>query len=417
VSGRRTWPLAVLLAGLIAAAGISTSAQAGAATDAGPGVAGVDRGSGFTGLAASLLTHPSAVRATDGRFHVAYELVLTDATVFSVNVERVDIRDAKSHRVLLSLAGSALASRMNPVGGAPVGAPPTATTLLDPSGSAVVWLDVRVRRKADLPGVLDARVVSSTRPPPGSPSVRFSSLVGRVPLRTREPVELGPPVAGGIWVADEGCCDKDTHHRRGLLVVDGNEVVPQRFAIDWIRIDRRHRAWVGDPARLSSYLSYNQPLIAAADGTVVDVRDDASNQPPPGNPEPPPFEKLPGNHVALRVAPGIFLLYAHMVPGSVRVRVGERVRRDQLLGRLGNSGNSATPHLHFQVQITRSFASDGLPFVFDRFKLLGQITEHFSDETLGLQPNGRLQFAPARRPGTRRREMPLSQNVVRFPRS
>ena len=104
-----------------------------------------------------------------------------------------------------------------------------------------------------------------------------------------------------------------------------------------------------------------------------------------------------------------------MKPGSVRVRVGERVRRGQVLGRLGNSGNSATPHLHLQVQITRSFLSDGLPFVFDRFQFLGQITDPFSDGNLGLRPNGQLPFAPARGPGTRRHEMPLSQNVVRFP--
>ena len=76
--------------------------------------------------------------------------------------------------------------------------------------------------------------------------------------------------------------------------------------------------------------------------------------------------------------------------------------------RLGNSGNSATPHLHLQVQTTRSFASDGLPFIFERFQFLGQITEPgFSDETLGLRPNGQLPFAPARGPGTRRRQMPL----------
>jgi len=355
------------------------------------------------------------VRATDGRFHIAYELVLTDAIAFPVDVERVEIRDARSHRVLLSLAGDALSSRMNSISGATTGAAPADTTRLEPSGSAIVWLDVRVRGKARLPGVLDNRVVGSTVPPPGGQPFRFSSLVGRVPVRDRKPVELGPPVRGGIWVADEGCCDDNTHHRRGLLVVDGNEVVPQRFAIDWIKLDRHHRAWVGDPSHLSSYFSYGQPLIAAADGTVVVARDGAPNQPPPGNPVPPPFEKLPGNHVVVRLGPGLFLLYAHMVPGSIKVHVGERVHRGQLLGRLGNSGNSATPHLHFQVQITRSFAGDGLPFVFHRFKFLGQITEHFSDETLGLRPNGNLPFAPAHRPGTRRGEMPLSQNVVRFP--
>jgi hypothetical protein len=228
-------------------------------------------------------------------------------------------------------------------------------------------------------------------------------------------VELGPPARGGIWAALEGCCDYDTHHRRGLLVVNGKEVVSQRFAIDWIMLDRRHRAWVGDPARLSSYFSYGQPLIAAAAGKVLVARDGAPDQPPPHNPTPPSVSELPGNHVVLRVGPGIYLLYAHMVPGSIRVQVGERVRRGQVLGRLGNSGNSATPHLHLQVEITRSFLSDGLPFVFNRFGILGQITEPVSDENLGLRPSGKLPFDPAHRSGPRRREMPLDLNVVRFP--
>ena len=91
-------------------------------------------------------------------------------------------------------------------------------------------------------------------------------------------------MGSGLWVAAEGCCDDPTHHRRGLLVVDGNQVVPQRFAIDWIKLDESHRAWVGDPAQLSSYFSYGQPLIAAADGTVVVARDGVADTPPPDNP-------------------------------------------------------------------------------------------------------------------------------------
>jgi hypothetical protein len=400
---------------LIAVAAISGSAQARTAAAPSPGVAGIDRAPQFTGLAASFLTRPQPVRGTDGRFHIAYELMLTNAVQFPLGVNRVEIRDGKTHRVLLSLHGHALSSRMNSIAGATTGKKPPDTTLLSPSGSAVVWLDVRVRRKADLPDVLQHRVVASTRPPPGEQSMRFSSRIGRVPLRAREPVELGPPARGGIWVADEGCCDKDTHHRRGLLAVNGNEVVPQRFAIDWMRLDRKHRAWVGDPARLSSYRCYGQRLIAVAAGKVIFAADGRPNQPPPNDPTAPSVPELPGNRVILRIGPGIYVLYAHMVPGSVRVHDGERVRRGQAVGRLGNSGNSATPHLHLQVQITRSFLSDGLPFVFNRFRLLGQITEPFSDSNLGLRPNGKLPFAPARRPGPRRHEMPLSQNVVRFP--
>ena len=393
------------------AAGFSArqSPRGGAAAPS-RGVAGQQ----LTGLAARVLSRPSAVRGTDGRFHIAYELVLTNMTQFAVDVERVEVRDARTHRVLQSLAGRALSSRMNPVAESNTGRKPADPTLMSSSGSSIVWFDVTVRSKADVPGVLEHLVVASTRPPK---AVRFSSLVGRVSLRSGPPVVLGPPVRSGIWLAMEGCCDFDTHHRRGLLTVDGNMVVSQRFAIDWIMLDRQHRAWVGNPARLSSYFSYGQPEIAVADGTIVIARDGIPNSPPPHDPTPPPLARLTGNYVELRVSPGTYVTYAHMKPGSVRVHAGQHVRRGQLLGELGNSGNSATPHLHLQVQITPSFVSDGLPYVFNRFHLLGEITEPVTDSTLGLRPNGKFPFAPARHPGTRRLEMPLNLNVVRFSES
>ena len=382
------------------------------------GVAETDPEPESTGLAAAVLTFPSPVRGTDGLLHIAYELVLTDTTAFDVDVEQLDVRDAKTDRVLLSLSGEALSSRMNPVGGPPLGSTPEPSTFIASSGSSVIWLDVTVRRKADVPQTLEHSIVSATRPVAGRDSIPFTSLVARLPLATRPPIRLGPPVRGGIWGAGEGCCDNNTHHRRGLLTVDGNEVVPQRFAIDWMKLDKQHRAWIGDPHDLSSYLSYGQPLIAAASGTVAVARDGFPNQPPPDNPPPPPFRDLPGNRVVLRIAPGTYLLYGHMVPGSVRVREGQQVHRGQVLGKLGNSGNSATPHVHFQVQTTKSFASDGLPFVFDRFKFLGRLTSpDLSDEVLGLRPNGLLPFAAATDPGTRRHQMPLDRSVVRFPKS
>ena len=108
------------------------------------------------------------------------------------------------------------------------------------SGSSIVWFDVTVRSKADVPSVLEHLVVATARS--GPKPFRFSTLVGRVSLRSGPPVVLGPPVRGGLWLAMEGCCDFNTHHRRGLLTVDGNLVLPQRFAIDWIMLDRQHRA-------------------------------------------------------------------------------------------------------------------------------------------------------------------------------
>jgi hypothetical protein len=111
----------------------------------------------------------------------------------------------------------------------------------------------------------------------------------------------------------------------------------------------------------------------------------------------PPIKDFAGNWVSIRIAPRRYLLYAHLVPGSVRVRTGQLVRRGQVIGLLGNSGNTSTPHLHFQVSDRPGFAPvDSLPFVFNRFALLGQITDEFTDENLALRPTGELAFGPVR---------------------
>ena len=127
VSGRRRWPLAVLATALVMAAGISTP---------GADVAGIEPDPQSTGLAASVLTRPSAVRGTDGRFHIAYELVLTDATPFAVDVERVEVRDAKTHRVLLSLCRTCTAlqdeSGRRRAGGSAAGSPPPSSRRCSP---------------------------------------------------------------------------------------------------------------------------------------------------------------------------------------------------------------------------------------------------------------------------------------------
>jgi hypothetical protein len=250
---------------------------------------------------------------------------------------------------------------------------------------------------------------------PGGETYSFSGDIGRVATEGHAPIALSPPFRGGTWVADEGCCTNPTHHRRSLLGINGDLLGVNRFAIDWVRLDRQHRAWVGDPFRLDSYPSYRQRVIAAAPGTVVNLNGLPDNQPQGSLDPPPPTDEFAGNHVTVRVRRGLYLLYAHLAPGSLRVREGQRVRRGQTLGRLGNSGNSSTPHLHFQAMTTPDFFhQDSLPYSFKRFDLAGRITEPFTDENLALHPSGALQFAPASRPGQRRLSYPLDRYVVEF---
>jgi murein DD-endopeptidase MepM/ murein hydrolase activator NlpD len=122
-----------------------------------------------------------------------------------------------------------------------------------------------------------------------------------------------------------------------------------------------------------------------------------------------------GNHVTVRIGPGLYTLYAHFDPGTVKVHVGEKVTRGELLGLIGTSGNSTTPHLHFQIMTTPEFfPTDSVPYVFNRFQLLGRVPDRIWDDNLGLQPTGRLPFVPARPTGLHHNQLPLDRDIVRF---
>ncbi|MBW8878048.1 MAG: M23 family metallopeptidase [Acidobacteria bacterium] len=72
-----------------------------------------------------------------------------------------------------------------------------------------------------------------------------------------------------------------------------------------------------------------------------------------------------GNYVVLRHAGGEYSQYAHLKQGSVRVKVGDAVTRGQVLGQVGQTGNTTEPHLHFQLTDGQDpLYSRGIPIVF-----------------------------------------------------
>ena len=79
---------------------------------------------------------------------------------------------------------------------------------------------------------------------------------------------------------------------------------------------------------------------------------------------------IAGNYVVLDHGNGVFSLYAHLQPGSIRVKAGERVLVGTTLAKLGSSGNSTEPHLHFQVcDAPDPLACAGIPVEFLNVKL------------------------------------------------
>jgi hypothetical protein len=169
--------------------------------------------------------------------------------------------------------------------------------------------------------------------------------------------------------------DRDNHHRRGILIFDGRAVISRRYAIDWKQI-KDDASFSGDPRDVRSYYSYGRAVLAVADGRVVAARDGLPDN-IPGHGEsfhpavPITIDTIAGNTITLDLGGGQFAYYMHLQPGSLRVKVGDRVRRGQVLTRIGSSGDAREPHLHFEVTTSsRLLAGEGVPYLIDRYRCM-----------------------------------------------
>jgi hypothetical protein len=140
----------------------------------------------------------------------------------------------------------------------------------------------------------------------------------------------------------------------------------QRRAVDLAITGPDGKTYRTDGKTNADYLDYGQPVLAVADGTVVTAIDGV----PENLPGALDAYMAPGNAVILQHGPKLFSVYAHLKPGSLKVRPGARVKRGATVGLCGNSGNSSEPHLHFQLQDGPAFEKSwGVEAVFPKVKL------------------------------------------------
>jgi murein DD-endopeptidase MepM/ murein hydrolase activator NlpD len=184
------------------------------------------------------------------------------------------------------------------------------------------------------------------------------------------------PFVGNGLISAAGALYSGHRNRSGLYAIDALGLTPNYGPM-------KQPTPEDDPA---NHAGWGREIIAPAAGTVVVARNDHVGQPVAGNSDPayylPQYKDGgdPGNLVVIDHGDGEFSMIAHMQKGSVRVKVGDRVAQGQVIGLLGNSGDTSGPHVHYQLQSGPDWErSDALPFHFTNVQRLTPGT-YFSAE-------------------------------------
>jgi murein DD-endopeptidase MepM/ murein hydrolase activator NlpD len=379
----------------------SASARAGASGDV------------FTPVIASTLSSEAyPIHGTDGAYHVVYELQLTNTKLVPATIQKMEVlAGSTGSQIITSFSDAELVKRLRTL------APQPATdATIEPNGARLFYIELTFKEAANVPKLLEHRLhlIGAPNPGPAKPAP-LDYVVAPLKIADDKALIIGPPLAGAGWVAANGCCNPDITHRGSVQSVNGALYDSQRFAIDWMRVDEQGRLVHGDEGDVHKYSDYGADVLAVANGKVVSVLNNLDDQIPGRLPEPSTIiiETVDGNHVVLDLGGGRFAFYAHLQKNSIKVCPGDEVKKGAVLGKLGNTGNTSAPHLHFHIMNRPSpMAADGIPYLIDAFDFSGQIDIAAFEAAPGLAGDwGKGRIA---KPERREREFPLNLNIINF---
>lgn len=341
------------------------------------------------GFDIAVLHPPQPVPVRHGQ-RLAYELHLTNFAAKPLDIAAIEI--AGDGKILARLEGASLTAALGRAGMAPGDRPAS----VGPGQRVIAYLDLTA--EGTPPKSINHRIFETD-----------GLLADDVIVAAGAPaVTIGPPLRGGPWAAvyDAGM---ERGHRRVVYAVGGKARIPGRFAVDFLKLGPKGGTTRGEGKGqpLSASHGYGAPVLAVADGVVVAARDDFDE---PATVAPQGVEKLSdatGNYIAIAIGGGRYAFYEHLKPG-LKVRVGDAVRRGQVIGALGFTGQGSEPHLHFHIADANSpLAAEGLPFAIDGVEEIGAYP---SIEAFGKggpwQPHA---------PANGKALLPGPNSVVRFP--
>lgn len=200
--------------------------------------------------------------------------------------------------------------------------------------------------------------------------------------------ELDDPIVVDFPLRGEWAAATTPAHR---IPSHGTDMLGQRFAFDFVRIDDRKGFHLHPAGTLRSYLiggrtrdcyGWGQTVHAVFDGAVVEAVDGVPERAwlhivrelalvlknaVTFDPAKRGLDPVLGNHVILRTGE-TFALFAHLAPGTVAVKTGQSVRAGDVIGRVGHTGNSTAPHLHVQLMDSADLlVAKGIPCAFAEY--------------------------------------------------
>ena len=362
------------------------------------------------------------VTGSDGLIHLVYELQFTNVTgsAVTVRIDSVEVVDPTDDNSVISsvnaiaLDGTNITYKVRNYDVPISFGANNYSDILGPGQFGIMYMDVTFASEADVPQFLGHRVTTSL--PDTAGSGPLTAIGGYTEVSVRKPISLGPPLKGDRWVDGDGCCAIIGPHRFVINPVDGKLRLAERFAIDFVQLDEQGKLFEGDPSDLHHWPFYGAEIYAAASGKVVGVLDGLPDQPPGELPSGATIVTAGGNHVVVDMGDGRFALYAHMIPNSITVSEGDVVKKGQVLGRLGNSGNTDAPHLHFHVMDSAApLNSNGLPYVFETWEYQGRLTGGSLEEiNSSLQSGHPAEIDNTGSGSIRNKELPFTSDIIGF---
>ena len=384
----------------------------------------------FTAVAVRPLSTPTfPFKGSDGKYHVVYDLELTNATQLPATIDKLDVVDASSPSTVIdSYSGLRLVDPNCQLGDCSrlrlLPHAPATSNEIPPQESRVLFIDFAFDSADQAPKAVMHHLYATGAENPGSKTpVAVDYLAALYDISAGTPRVIGAPVKGDRWVALNGCCEPGFPHRTSMATFNGMILNGQRFAIDWKQLNEAGAFYEGDKTKNESYVDYGSEIIAVADGTISSAVDKLDANAPGVLPANDPVlgpqitvETVDGNHIVQDIGGGAYAFYAHLERGSLLVKPGDTVTKGQVIAKLGNTGNANASHMHFHLMNGPSvLGSDGIPYVLDTFSYDGQVPVDVLLATDDFLSGSNYLAGRLASPEPRTEELPLSLAIVNFP--